>query len=885
MTSSAPSRYFARWLPALLLLAVASSIPLCAQYRDWRDTTLPAFHRIFGISDTTFLIGAWTATYPSGWDITALDTASVDSVAYLWDFARSVGVTAIVPGLRGRGESSQQYGNWLRQMDALADSPRRGAQQRIISESKWIWPTGWGRELEFYPFDATQSPYWQWKFDDVASAGAIDTNQSETGRPLEKHYDSGNATAGQVIAQHIVEQVQPERPYRYAFDPVTNFTHYPDSVQIVDAFINGTRGFLPSRTAYVVVKGHLFEGGTSNLTDSLFKIVVIYEVPNGTPYRITDTTLATAVGNQEFALDTLFVRKMDLSPQGIDPYGKYQQVSFAIRLDSGRTGVLGPLRSSQPANASHRFDLHVYWLGGEKVALRSVALRDSIGEMMLGTRPESRNYQDSVMHEARRLLRGPNLYDTLRPAMMALHSGEEPNPWEFAAYRRLDRMIRDTFNLSGDSLPLFNAQVGWPPYNFTHFHYLAEPVDVTPYVYAFAMNDTTGGEYPRSHDDSVAGTAVQQGYDVPHHEPPQLREHNGGRFHIPELMLTPAAVEDYTTTMQRYVYGSNLIVEPPAEVWFMRGSIVNNLARAAYVSRDRGRRLHPIVGPGGSLRFQPRKDDSTRLDTVVSILPDAAMIRLSANLALCYGAGGLYYWWLGSYTNFLSPQIVGGHILFWTGVVDGGFGPVGPSAADTLIDRPASFSFHQQTFYPNWRYGPQIERMTIDSFYVGYGHRLRAIKWLDTAWLPRVGGEMIRRGLRWRDAYSIHHAAARPGTKDTLANFLKRPLPTTEIITDVRSRSPLSAIWDDSSAIYVELGLFQTKIDTTGGTRDRLKDSNYIYVVNRRTFERPDEISPTSVRGRLMDSLAERSRPILRVFLSVVDPASRLTPPSTPTRQ
>ena len=123
---------------------------------------------------------------------------------------------------------------------------------------------------------------------------------------------------------------------------------------------------------------------------------------------------------------------------------------------------------------------------------------------------------------------------------------------------------------------------------------------------------------------------------------------------------------------------------------------------------------------------------------------------------------------------------------------------------------------------------------------------------------------MMKRRLRWRDGYSMNMQALRPGTND--AKAFARPLPVNELITEVKTRGLRDTVWEDSTETFVELGLFYTK---PGAGDNSVSDTNYVMVLNRRSFERPADIDSTSARGRLMDSLAETR--VIRIKLNLMN--------------
>ena len=131
---------------------------------------------------------------------------------------------------------------------------------------------------------------------------------------------------------------------------------------------------------------------------------------------------------------------------------------------------------------------------------------------------------------------------------------------------------------------------------------------------------------------------------------------------------------------------------------------------------------------------------------------------------------------------------------------------------------------------------------TITDVWVGWKSRPAFLKELN-AHIKSLGTEMRKRGLRWRDAYSIHHQAVNPTTSDTDTGSGGFPgvrlLDTSEIITHVRSWDTRTGAIDSAWGTYVELGLFHTVQDTAADP-DLMLDTNYCWVQNRRTFQRPE---------------------------------------------
>ena len=86
---------------------------------------------------------------------------------------------------------------------------------------------------------------------------------------------------------------------------------------------------------------------------------------------------------------------------------------------------------------SKRIDVRVTWLGGERVALRAIALRDADGQHLSGRDATSRTFRANFFGDLRRFLYGPSLNpDSLRRNIIGIYSGEEPFPQEVTGYAK-----------------------------------------------------------------------------------------------------------------------------------------------------------------------------------------------------------------------------------------------------------------------------------------------------------------------------------------------------------------------------------------------------------------------------------------------------------------
>src|SRR5207248_867079 len=93
---------------------------------------------------------------------------------------------------------------------------------------------------------------------------------------------------------------------------------------------------------------------------------------------------------------TLYVTKQSLLPTGVQTFDQYQEVSLPFNADLCLNDTIGPHDIRNRAVDNCRLNLRVTWIGNEDVAIRSIAIRDTIGAMMLGT--SLRTHQDSMLH-------------------------------------------------------------------------------------------------------------------------------------------------------------------------------------------------------------------------------------------------------------------------------------------------------------------------------------------------------------------------------------------------------------------------------------------------------------------------------------------------------
>lgn len=812
---------------------------------------------IYGLADSAFWFGGVTATSPPS-----------GLYGQVWTTLRDLGIRISEKRL-GLEEA------WaLDQWDDLITSCNPDSGERVIASGSEVAAVGWGREVVIHPFDSAPSYYWPCVFR-TRVGGVLDSSETQfdhLGAPMaERHYDTTNTTPGATILQRLA----------FGYDPAFHLRRYP--IYPYDENVENSSAFFirpdlpfgdqhPMVTLWVAVTGHLFEGEPADNSDTLLLVDVYDEIPAGTKYIHDGSVLDSTDEDTELLYATLAYTKAELSP--IDPnqpdWDRYRESEKSVYMVRNSDGLGGPFNTG---NSAHRMDIRVRWTGKEKLALRSVTLRDSLAHLLFGQ--DDATYRAKIFGMTDRIMRGPTwqtgqdtllTQDTLlarRQRVMRFYTGDEGTYMSASCYNWLDSVLYRRYG-GGDTrstygVRAFRAEAGANPHATTMTSENENSVE----LYNFEN---------QGHDASISNRfGLPDSLD----DVPSLPEHNGGRFHIPTLNLDDgdarSAVDDYSRaynrlTLREYYRGES--------VWPWGGGL-KEIGNAAWTSRRTGRRL--IVWPGVHTRLFARWTfDSVNgtwaiRDTAFSHLPEASQLRCVANLALAYGAHGIHYSWLGSSNNEFYQWRELGHdpgtnhdsvLLEYRS----DFGPLPqfmPESMTTsgLTDHAAPFVLEAAGTYP-------AHRVEIPDFYTGFHERSAELKWLDTWWIPRLWPYL--KTLRWRDGYSMHFTVPATwidGVTDGLDSTLvtARPLPDSEIVTSIRTYDRYGHL-DSLIETYVELGLF----DTHHGAVPRL-DSAFALLVNRRTFERPSDVSDTSARGHLMDSLTEWRRMVVQLHLPRID--------------
>ena len=806
-----------------LLWGLASTFAQDTTHREWRDASLLPERIPNGIAYDDFPIGAYQYHYNFG-----------RPVEELWSYYTNLEVDFVIFNVLNHYDNAYRFDHFRRYQRFLdAAPPGKSAVLNIAYSPSLIVEASNSREVVLYPFDSSQMRvmgeyehlFTQFQSDSTRFNPDPANTPYEGSGPRESVYSP--ADSGAIIASRILYNREPGRIYRFPqYEENGEWRDRPgDSTADIDAFLRDRPTDNPQY--YVGLKGHLFyplSPGARD-TDSLIRINVMYEVPRGVRYVDSFGLYKVAEQNLRLQYTTLWVELQDLVKREQGGDDKYQHVSLPLRLDFCEDCRMpGPLFEG---NESRRFDLEVVYLGKERLAVRSLALRDSIMETLQGKGPSSEEYRRNVLSEIDMLV-NDSASGRLRDEVFAIYTADEFPSTRYAGLREVERLQKQNYRReSGDSLASWTTLL-------------------IPYGQHLADLDWLGREsYFNPH---LPLPGYDKFYRIKYAMVPSLKQHNGGRWGIPEFFdmeqlgdpeydaTMPERIADMEDTWQRVFLGTHT---PYPQAWPYNVTAINNMGADARRARKMGRRIATLIGPNSQLTIAYDNQTGER-DTTANHRFERSELRCLTNLAVAYGSKSIVWYEQNGYP--------------WMGVAPDG-GPVGNipvmgfgglSVADTVNDRY------------DWilrRPGIEDSIGLVRDYFLGFASTYNQIR--ETGqWLHRVGPRLAT--LRWRDGYSAHWRVRRPGNSSDESRQ-PRPLPPDEIVTDVRARHPITGVADSAWNTFVELGLFETTTGVSNGERDYAKDTNHIVVVNRRVFETYDTIdlqySPSA--KALMDSLTE----------------------------
>jgi len=100
---------------------------------------------------------------------------------------------------------------------------------------------------------------------------------------------------------------------------------------------------------------------------------------------------------------TLGFTKNDLYPaETPEVWDRYRESAKPVYMIFKSDSLGGPFNA---ANSAHRMDIRVRWTGKEKLALRSITLRDSLAHRLFGQ--DDASYRAKIFGLTDRIMRGP----------------------------------------------------------------------------------------------------------------------------------------------------------------------------------------------------------------------------------------------------------------------------------------------------------------------------------------------------------------------------------------------------------------------------------------------------------------------------------------------
>jgi hypothetical protein len=823
------------WRVTLLVLGVMP-FGLSAQQAD---TTEP----VFGIGDDEFLIGGWNLPPPPG----TTDPLLRAQGSIQW--ARQMGVNVFRLPNYYYWNATSGYAN----VDSLMSAADTTDDIRFFFTNQAVGDVAsWGREARFYLIpDSVPYKHWQCKFL-YLNGGVNDSSDVEVDdwrQPAAERVFSRNSVAANTrIADSIVIDWLPARTSWWSkLQQGGSWCSVPEPEQqrrperflgeFWSVYDKGGREQWGD-TNYVAVTGHLInEQPPADPDSTVLWIDLFYDVGRDEAY-FENGVRDTATTNISQYCTTLVVRHRDLAPDD-DDYDRYRVASlpFSTRWCTPTFG--GPLHPS--AGVSRRINLRVRYAGNATVAIRSIALRDSIAHAVLTENANGLALRDAMRSLLReRIVRN----DTVRPSIIGIAAGGEQSPVQATSVERVHRWLHEViYRLTDrrnanrpDTLNLWLEGL----YREGTFHQ-ATNTDTSGRMTTLAPEHTV----PQDRKDpgsawTVGGSQYDRG---------AIFEHNGGKFMLSELIVHPDSVERFERQvqlrhLQQYLPGESELFPFQTQV-----------ARAARLARDEHKRLIAVPFVSNNIWVRQSRmlgdafhnsPDSMGCDRIL----EPAEIRSAANIAVSMGATGVFWQILSHPMNFLKLDsgsgLPFGHLLDWP--ISGG------TTADITQDRVLGFQITTQD-------GAHTYTMP-DTFWTGWRVRSDAVREYNH-WLRRVGVELMK--LRWRDAYSIHAQHSIPyrhwyegcPSADVAYSTTARRLPANEIITRVTTRNPVGEL-DPDSATYVELGLFDVKPgrwrpDTNSAWQpDAMMDTHFVWVANRRVFEPTSDITDSARRASMV---------------------------------
>ncbi|MCB0714058.1 MAG: hypothetical protein KDD67_17165, partial [Ignavibacteriae bacterium] len=864
-----------------------------AGYREWYDSTLADRVNIPRQFPDDFPVGIWFYSY---------NQVAMNEV---WDYVSRIGGDYVIYSVE---KGTYKFDRWGRYQTLINSAPTGKYVVPLTSYDghhglpSYIHQSQQAREAVFYPFDTSEmrglgyltnlltvSPWYDNVFTnylyDSLRVNPFSLYVHDFFRKQDYHYreavylpsSSGDTVASGIAFRHKSSQTE-------RWDQTFNGTNWVTTDNPINSseLFDGVSYYGPDPEKpgeykgdiwnafrsphYLTIKGHLFNGGEGADNDTMLILNIYYEVDKGKTYRDSASpyTLQTADTNLRFLYKSVAVTKAELKPVGNPPFNWDIYHEVAKKINFQREGMGGPADTGVTAKS---IDLEVIYVGTEKMALHSVSVRDSITHMLWTDDTEGVDYRDAARREIDTLAMDFST-STLKSGFLSVYGTDEPPPLAYNGYRGLkNNVIQNNpayVFATGDTM---TSEHGW----------------AVPYIEwnGDASRSVVGNYIGRSFWNFGDQFGIKAG-GVPIPDIPSAKQHDGGRFGVPHLFdFDSMSISGYAALLQGRIDTMELLwqhgrlgaaipgqtfnyTEGKTHLWRMK-----TMYETAHLGRITGRRY---TGYAGLQSFFKIASGAGGYDTLMDHRFERAEVRALLNaMVLGYGSYGLALYKFNVYPWHLFDD---NDYLITEKVAESGFG--GLTLRDTLynfIDYPLQLRT-SGSVDANGEFRHDTLGM-IDDLYFGFRDTYKELK-ERLAWFKQIGSYTKR--LHWRDAYSIHFQQDEPAAEYDGAGgtqgVLHRTIPSNEIIKGVKAWHPITGVVDSLNRTYVEIGLYDTMIDTTGGVRNRLNDTNWISVVNRRVFETGNydsaDIGYSSATKAILDTLSETRT--IELTLKLVSP-------------
>jgi hypothetical protein len=741
-----------------------------------------AIEPVFRVGDTEFLIGGWNLAQTSS-NAGLTHAARIDS-SFAW--ARALGATIF----RMRYDIGWNAVDTFDYYNALLDAADTTNDMRFfITGIEPLEHASYGREAKFYLVpDSVPFKDWKCKFLYLNGGRSVEnlTQEDDWENPaMERVYHRDSVTWGQTIADSIVLDWRPERTawWSQTYNGIYWCrVHEPQQLRPRERMFGeywslhdkGSPHW--SDTHYVAVTGHLIQDELEHPDSSILWIDLFYDIGRGDEFVHPVNGVQSATQNRTEYCTTLTVRERDLDRAlSTDAWDKYRTVSIKFSAAHCNQNVQGP---TFPGTESRRLNMRVRYAGNASVALRSIAIRDSIANVVLAGGEATDTLRNRILRSVAKAIKRRST-GALHASVIGIAPDGEQSPIQVACVREVNRWLQEAYYAVPDPLNNRNDTLTvW----LEGLHREAAHHQVTIGEGHGRLTMVTP-EFSSIQDRREWTNAWEAYGDTAGRA--AIREHNGGRYQLPELRLDSVKIEQLERQVQTRHF-CQYLPDAPASFKFQ-----NNVARSARIARDLNRRLVAI--PFVSTNFWIRRRNDLSIvgnDSAIGCdrIMEPAEIRNIANMSLVMGAKGIFWQVLSHHMNFMeldTPSNVWHGLLLDYPIAGGG---TGDTTQNHLVDMPITNRLRDTTLFT-----------MPDSFWTGWQIRSRAVRHYN-AWLKRVGAELMR--LKWRDAYSIHaqrsvryRRSFEEGCDSNLYwhNYLDsttpRPLPSNEIINRVTTRT------------------------------------------------------------------------------------------------